>query len=235
MPKGEAIAAKPAARASGPDLEGAAVFIPKDVTLAQLPIVAQSCRGCGLFSHATQTVCGEGPRSSAIMFVGEQPGDQEDRQGRPFVGPAGRILATALEEAGIDRSRVYVTNAVKHFKFEERGKRRLHKRPNAAEIKACRPWLETEVGLVEPQAIVCLGVTAAQSVLGNKYRQTIERAAFVRHPWAPHVAWTIHPSAILRAREPEMRHIEQERFVADLAALREALSSSTAAKPGLQR
>ncbi|HEX4769457.1 MAG TPA: UdgX family uracil-DNA binding protein [Bryobacteraceae bacterium] len=206
-----------------PQLEGAALFIPKQVTLAQLSMVAQSCRGCDLYAHATQAVCGEGPQSSRIMFVGEQPGDQEDRQGRPFIGPAGRLLDAALDEAGIDRSHVYVTNAVKHFKFEERGKRRLHKRPRVAEIKACRPWLETEVHLVKPQAIVCLGVTAAQSILGSDYRHAIDRATFVPHPWAPHVAWTIHPSAILRVQDSTARRIEHDHFVADLKQLQNVI------------
>jgi len=206
-----------------PQVEGAALFIPKGLTLAQLPVVAQSCRGCDLYAHATQAVCGEGPKSSRIMFVGEQPGDREDLQGRPFVGPAGRVFNAALEEAGIDRSQVYVTNAVKHFKFEDRGKLRLHKRPRVSEIKACRPWLETEACLLQPEAIICLGATAAQSVLGNDYRHTIERASFVPHPWAPRVAWTIHPSAILRVQDAAARHIEHERFVADLKQFRKVV------------
>src|SRR6185312_3596128 len=148
-------------------------------------------------------------------FVGEQPGDEEDRRGRPFVGPAGRLLDRALEEAGIDRSEVYVTNAVKHFKFEERGKRRIHKKPTASETKACRPWLEAELAIVRPQVLVCLGATAAQSVFGPAYRVTKERGQFVRHEWADQATSTVHPSAILRAPD-DQRDSEYRRFVEDL-------------------
>jgi DNA polymerase len=154
------------------------------------------------------------------VFIGEQPGDEEDRAGRPFVGPAGRLFDRALTDAGIDRAAVYVTNAVKHFKFEERGKRRLHKKPNAAEVRSCRPWLEAEIGLIRPRIIVCLGATAAQSVFGAVYRVTQERGRFAAHPWAPHATSTIHPSAILRAPDAEERHAEYERFVADLKKIR---------------
>lgn len=149
------------------------------------------------------------------MLIGEQPGDVEDRQGHPFVGPSGKLLDRALNDAGIDRSRVYVTNAVKHFKFEERGKRRLHKKPNGVEIRACRPWLEAEVHLIQPRIIVCLGATAAQTIFGASYRLTRERGKFAANSWAPHVTSTVHPSAVLRAPD-EQRHAEYERFVADL-------------------
>jgi len=184
----------------------------------------QGCRGCDLYRYATQAVLGEGPQSSAIVLIGEQPGDEEDRRGRPFVGPAGRLLDRALEEAGIDRSTVYVTNAVKHFKFEERGKHRLHKKPKSSEIQACRPWLEAELAVIRPKIVVCLGATAAQSVFGPDYRVTKERGQFVTHPWAPQATSTIHPSAILRAPD-EQRHLEYQRFVDDLKKVRAAARS----------
>jgi uracil-DNA glycosylase family protein len=158
-----------------------AEFLPARKTLPQLREAVQGCRGCDLYRHATQAVAGEGPPAATIVFIGEQPGDEEDRQGRPFVGPAGRLLDRALQDAGIDRADVYVTNAVKHFKFEERGKRRIHKKPSAAESKACRPWLEAEVTAIRPKILVCLGATAAQSVFGPEYRVTKERGQFVTH------------------------------------------------------
>jgi uracil-DNA glycosylase family protein len=169
-------------------------------------------------------VFGEGPRSARIVLVGEQPGDEEDRQGHPFVGPAGKLLNRALEEAGIQRSEVYVTNAVKHFKFEERGKRRIHKKPLVSEVKACHPWLEAEISLLKPEVIVCLGATAAQALLGPKFRLTKERGKVVTHPWGPHVTATIHPSAVLRAPDAEQRHEEYRKFVDDLKGVRNALS-----------
>jgi DNA polymerase len=195
---------------------GAAEFIPDRKTLPVLREAVQDCRGCGLYRDATQAVFGEGPQSSSIVFIGEQPGDDEDRLGHPFIGPAGRLFDRALKEAGIDRSDVYITNAVKHFKFEERGKRRIHKKPAASEVRACRPWLEAEIALVRPKIIVCLGATAAQAVFGADYRVTKERGQFVEHPWAPRATSTIHPSAILRAPDEEQRQIEYQRFVADL-------------------
>lgn len=194
----------------------AAEYIPEHLTPRALREAVQSCRGCDLYAHATQAVFGEGPNSAEIVFVGEQPGDEEDRQGHPFVGPSGKLLDRALVDAGIDRSLVYVTNAVKHFKFEERGKRRLHKKPNAMEIRACRPWLEAEVNLIQPKILVCSGATAAQSIFGSTYRLTKERGQFVQNSWAPHVTSTVHPSAILRAPDEEQRHIEYEKFVDDL-------------------
>ena len=157
-------------------------------------------------------------------MVGEQPGDEEDRQGHPFVGPAGKLLNKALEEAGIQRSEVYVTNAVKHFKFEERGKRRLHKKPSMSEIKACKPWLEAEMSLIKPEVIVCLGATAAQALLGAKYRLTKERGKFVEHRLAPHVTATIHPSAVLRAPDAEQRHEKYRKLVDDLKGVRNLLA-----------
>jgi uracil-DNA glycosylase family protein len=195
---------------------GAAKYIPEHLTLRTLRDAVQTCRGCELYVHATQAVSGEGPKSTEIVFIGEQPGDEEDRQGHPFVGPSGKMLDKALAEAAIDRSRVYVTNAVKHFKFEARGKRRLHKKPNGLEIRACRPWLEAEIHLIAPEIIVCLGATAAQSIFGSAYRLTKERGLFVRNSWAPYVTSTVHPSAILRAPDQEQRHIEYEKFVRDL-------------------
>ena len=194
----------------------AAPFVPQHPTLLVLRQAVQECRGCDLYRYATQAVFGEGPRSARIAMIGEQPGDEEDRQGHPFVGPAGKLLNKALEEAGIDRSTVYVTNAVKHFKFEERGKRRLHKKPSMTEIKACKPWLEAEMSLLKPEVIVCLGATATQAVLGPKYRLTQERGKFIEHPWAAHVTATIHPSAVLRAPDSDQRHEEYRKFVADL-------------------
>jgi uracil-DNA glycosylase len=195
---------------------GAADFIPEQPTACQLRQAVQTCRGCDLYARATQAVFGEGPNSAQIVLIGEQPGDEEDRQGRPFVGPAGKLLDRALAEAGIDRSLVYVTNAVKHFKFEERGKRRLHKKPSGVEIRACRPWLEAEINLIQPQIIVCLGATAAQSIFGGTYRLSKERGQFVGNSWAPYVTSTVHPSAILRAPYEGQRHIAYQQFVGDL-------------------
>ena len=199
-------------------------YLPEQPTMSSLQKAVQGCRGCDLYARATQAVFGEGPASSQIVLIGEQPGDEEDRQGRPFVGPAGKLLGRALEEAEIDRSTVYVTNAVKHFKFEERGKRRLHKKPSGPEIKACRPWLESEISLLHPQIIVCLGATAAQSVFGSEYRLTKERGRFVEHPWAPYATSTVHPSAILRAPD-ESRHDEYRKLVVDLKKVHDLLNT----------
>src|SRR5918912_3593109 len=183
----------------------AADFIPPRPTLAKLREAAAECRGCDLWAVGTQTVFGEGPRNAAVMFVGEQPGDQEDRAGVPFVGPAGRLLDAALEQAGIDRREVYVTNAVKHFKWErgEKGKRRIHKKPNDMEIRACHPWLEQEIALVRPRVIICLGATAAQSLLGKQFRVTKDRGKRIESPLAANVLATIHPSSILRPPDAE--------------------------------
>ena len=194
----------------------AADFLPPERTLEALRDAAASCRGCDLYKNATQTVFGEGTTGAELVLVGEQPGDQEDRKGRPFVGPAGKLLDRALEEAGIDRTKVYVTNVVKHFKWTPRGKRRIHKRPSAEEISACRPWLEKELELVKPKVLVALGATAAQALLGRQFRLTQHRGEFVESDLAPWVTATIHPSAILRASDDQSRHEEMAAFVADL-------------------
>ncbi|HEY4084459.1 MAG TPA: UdgX family uracil-DNA binding protein [Bryobacteraceae bacterium] len=198
----------------------AADYLPERHTLPVLREVVQRCRGCDLYKYATQAVFGEGPKSSSILFIGEQPGDEEDKAGHPFVGPSGRLFNRALEEAGIDRTEVFVTNAVKHFKFEERGKRRLHKKPSAGETNACRPWLEAEIEVVKPEVLVALGATAAQSVFGRAYRVTQERGKFVEHIWAKHATSTVHPSSILRAPDEDQRHMEYQRFVEDLIKVR---------------
>ncbi len=177
---------------------------------------AAHCRACDLWERATQTVFGEGGAHSKVMLVGEQPGNEEDRSGHPFVGPAGRLLDRALEEAGIRRSDAFVTNVVKHFKWEPRGKRRIHAKPNAVEIAACRPWLDAELELVKPRALVCLGATAAQALLGRQFRVTRDRGKFVESPLAPYVMATVHPSSILRAPTSEARHEEMAGFIDDL-------------------
>lgn len=190
---------------------------PAAKTLLALAAQARRCRACPLWKGATQTVFGEGSATARILLVGEAPGDEEDRQGRPFVGPAGRLLNQALEEVGIDRDDVYVTNVVKHFKWEERGKRRLHKRPANGEIAACRPWLNAELKLVQPQVIVCLGATAAQALLGRQFRVSRERGQWIESPLAPWVMATVHPSSILRAPSDAERRSALRQFTNDLA------------------
>ncbi|MGH9715539.1 MAG: UdgX family uracil-DNA binding protein [Candidatus Acidiferrales bacterium] len=185
-------------------------------TLKDLAKIAQDCKACDLWERATRTVFGEGAPNSKVMFVGEVPGDREDREGRPFVGPAGNLLDKALVEAGIDRRKVYVTNTVKHFNWEERGKRRIHKKPKASELAACRPWLRAEIARLKPEVIVCLGATAAQALLGKDFRVTEHRGEFVRSALAPRVAATVHPSSILRAPDEAARHEGMKRFVEDL-------------------
>ena len=185
-------------------------------SLTSVREAAKSCRACHLYEHATQTVFGEGPARAQVMMVGEQPGDAEDLAGRPFVGPAGKLLDRALAEAGLDRKRVYLTNVVKHFKFEPRGKRRIHAKPNSAEIAACRPWLDTEIALVKPRVLVCLGATAAQALLGRAFKVSAHRGTFVSSPLAPRVTATVHPSSILRAPDDTSRRAEMQRFVRDL-------------------
>ena len=203
----------------------AADFIPPDPTLPKLQTAAAECRGCHLWTVGTQTVFGEGPRAATVMFVGEQPGDQEDRQGRPFVGPSGELLDAALEEARIDRSEVYVTNTVKHFKWERgTGKRRIHKKPNDSEIRACRPWLEAEIALVKPHVIVALGATAAQARLGKQFRVTQDRGKPIESPWAEAVIATVHPSSVLRAPDPESRERAEREFMEDVKKVAEYLS-----------
>ena len=198
-------------------------FIPPNPTIPRLWQAAQGCRACDLYKLGTQAVLGEGPRQAAILLIGEQPGDQEDLAGRPFVGPAGRVLDEALAEVGIPRKEVFVTNAVKHFKWEPRGKRRIHQKPTLGEVKACRPWLETEFAIVQPQGIVCLGATAAQFVLGRDFRITRDRGKV--HPRGD-TAWIIatwHPSAILRAPKPEDRQELREELIHDLTLARSRL------------
>ncbi|MFL6353489.1 MAG: UdgX family uracil-DNA binding protein [Bryobacteraceae bacterium] len=195
----------------------AAEWVPATHDLSRLRTAAPDCRGCELYQRATQVVFGEGPQNAKVVMVGEQPGDEEDQKGRPFVGPSGRLLSKAMSEAGLDREQIYVTNAVKHFKFIERGKRRLHAKPNGSEISACRPWLEAELGVIEPAIVVCLGATAAQSLMGPAFRITKERGTFFPHPWAKQLVATVHPSAILRA--PERYEQEYELFVRDLRSI----------------
>jgi DNA polymerase len=194
-------------------------------TLASLREDAARCRACPLWRHATQTVFGEGPAKAELLFVGEQPGDVEDKEGRPFVGPAGRVFDEALAEAGIEREKVYVTNAVKHFKWKARGKRRIHQKPNAAEIAACRPWLDAELEVVSPSVLVALGATAAQALLGRGFRVTQQRGVPVESDLAPNVVATVHPSSILRAPDEAARTEAYAVFVADLKAAARLLSS----------
>jgi uracil-DNA glycosylase len=201
----------------GPAPGTAAPRLPERPSLPALRAAARGCKACDLWRTATQTVFGEGAAPAGVMLVGEQPGDQEDLQGRPFVGPAGRLLDRALEAAGIDRTRVYVTNVVKHFKWEPRGKRRIHAKPNAAEIAACRPWLESEIAVVKPRIVVCLGATAAQALLGKSFKVTRQRGEFVPTDFGALATATVHPSSILRAPDETTRHAEMERFVEDLA------------------
>jgi DNA polymerase len=204
-------------------VETAAVYVPERPTLPRLREAAAGCRACPLWERGTQTVFGEGSGHAELMFVGEQPGDQEDRAGRPFVGPAGRVLDEGLEAAGIDRGIAYVTNAVKHFKWEPRGKRRIHAKPNWSEMTACRPWLEAELEVVSPRVLVCLGATAAQSLLGRQFRVTQHRGEFVDSDLAEYVTATIHPSAILRQRDDEARRKEFAAFTEDLKAVAKVL------------
>jgi uracil-DNA glycosylase family protein len=206
---------RPGAREPRPG-EPVPSLLPDRPSLGAVRTIAAGCKACNLYARGTQTVFGEGPRRAALMLVGEQPGDAEDQAGHPFVGPAGRLLDRALEEAGIDRRLVYVTNVVKHFKWEPRGKRRIHAKPNAAEIAACRPWLDVEIALVQPQVLVCLGSTAAQALLGRAFRVSKQRGELVPSPLAPVVTATVHPSAILRAPDDEARREEMLRFVHDL-------------------
>lgn len=204
-------------------ISSAVDLIPRQLSLPSLKPAAADCKACDLWKKGTQTVFGEGPRRAKILFVGEQPGNEEDLTGKPFVGPAGRLFDGALEEAGIDRKQTYVTNVVKHFKWEPRGKRRIHKKPNAQEINACRPWLEAEIALMKPQVIVALGATAAQALLGAQFRVTKQRGEFLESTLAPYVMATVHPSSILRAPDDETRRVEYRRFVDDLKKLSDKL------------
>jgi DNA polymerase len=198
-------------------------LIPEQLTLPSLKAAAANCKACDLWEKGTQTVFGEGRRRATVLFVGEQPGNEEDLTGKPFVGPAGRLLDEALAEAGIDRKQTYVTNVVKHFKWEPRGKRRIHKKPNAQEINACRPWLEAEIALIKPRVLVALGATAAQALLGAQFRVTKQRGEFLKSTLAPYVMATVHPSSILRAPDDETRRLEYRQFVNDLKKLSEML------------
>jgi uracil-DNA glycosylase family protein len=198
---------------------------PTQISLTRVRDDAKGCRACDLYKHATQTVFGEGPARATLMLIGEQPGDAEDLSGHPFVGPAGKLLDRALADAGIDRATVYLTNVVKHFKLEPRGKRRIHKKPRASEIGACRPWLDSEIALVKPQVIVCLGATAAQALFGSAFKVTKQRGVLVASPLAPRVLATVHPSSILRAPDEPSRRREMKQFTDDLRAAARALSS----------
>lgn len=203
-------------------------LIPNTSTLSSLREAAADCKACDLWENATQTVFGEGKRRAKVLFIGEQPGNDEDLQGRPFVGPAGRLLDQALEEAGIDRRQTYVTNVVKHFKWEPRGKRRIHKKPNSTEIEACRPWLEAEIAAVKPRVIVCLGATAAQTLLGKGFRVSQQRGQAIPSPLAHTVIATVHPSSILRAPDEQSRRSEMQLFIDDLKRVADALLSDEA-------
>ena len=204
------------------DADGAARYLPKVLTLPKLRLASLGCHGCPLWKNGTQTVFGEGAVGARIFFIGEQPGHEEDLSGRPFVGPAGRLLDRALDDAGIDRDDAYVTNVVKHFKWEPKGSRRLHKKPNAREIGACLPWLESEIALVKPEVLVCLGATAAQALLGKDFKVSTRRGEIVPSRFAPPAVATVHPSSILRLpkdadRDAELAHfVEDLRFVASL-------------------
>ena len=197
-------------------VDSAARLIPERPTLDSARRAAAGCQACELWRTGTQTVFGEGEVEAEVMLVGEQPGDQEDLAGRPFVGPAGAVLDRALDDVGIDRTKVYVTNVVKHFKWQPRGKRRIHAKPNWSEMAACRPWLDTEISLVEPRVLVCLGATAAQALLGRDFRVTRQRGELVESPLAPHVLATVHPSSILRAPDDAARQEQMRDFVEDL-------------------
>ena len=202
-------------------------YLPEHRTLTGLRQAAEGCRGCPLFERATQTVFGNGPAGAPLMLVGEQPGNEEDREGRAFVGPAGKLLDRALAEAGVAREQAYVTNVVKHFKWVPSGRRRLHQKPNAKEIGACLPWLEAELELIRRRILVCLGATAAQALLGRAFRVTTQRGTFVESELAPYVTATVHPSSILRARTEEERHEQMSGFVADLKKVAAVLAAES--------
>jgi len=202
----------------------AEAFMPEKISLPTLTEAAAGCRGCDLYKRGTQTVFGEGPRTARVMFVGEQPGDQEDKAGHPFVGPAGNLLNSMLEKVGIDRLEVYVTNAVKHFKWEPRGKRRIHSKPSARQVTACKPWLKAEVEVVKPDVIVALGATAAQAMLGNNFKVTQGRGKPIDDStWAPCVIATVHPSSLLRAPDEAARHEAFRLFERDLKVVKEQM------------
>jgi uracil-DNA glycosylase len=207
----------------------AADFMPPTRTLSAMREAAAGCRGCELYKRGTQTVFGAGPRRARVMLVGEQPGNDEDLAGEPFVGPAGKVLDRALETAGVDRADTYVTNVVKHFKWEPKGKRRIHAKPNAVEITACLPWLQAELDIVKPTVLVCLGATAAQALLGRQFKVTQHRGEWVKSPLADGVTATVHPSSILRAPDEAARHEAMQHFAADLGKIPAFLSRHRAA------
>lgn len=221
-------------KAREPEGRSAAPFVPDTRSLRVLADAAQGCRGCDLYKYATQAVFGEGPRSAAIVIVGEIPGDQEDRTGHVFVGPAGRMLDKALTEVGIPRSRVYVTNAVKHFKFTQRGKRRLHNKPSPSEVRACRPWLVAELGIIKPRMLVALGATAAKSLFGSTFSVMKERGKPFESEWAPWSMATVHPSSLLRAPTSEDRDHAWADFLADCKVIGREFASARR-KSGLRR
>ena len=201
-------------------------LIDPEASLEDLSHAVQRCRGCDLWEHATQAVLGEGAPNAEVMFVGEEPGNREDLEGRPFVGPAGKLLDEALAQAGIARTHIYITNIVKHFKSVPRGKLRIHKKPNADEIAACRPWLEAEIERVRPKVIVCLGATAAQALISRDFRVSIQRGEMMKSTLAPLITATVHPSSILRAPDDESRHADMLRFVDDLKEIARQLPPS---------
>jgi DNA polymerase len=212
-------------------IDSSASIAPALKTIATLRTAARDCKGCDLWKTGTQTVFGEGPSKAQIMFVGEQPRDQEDRLGHPFVGPAGKLLDRALEEAGVDHSKVYLTNVVKHFKWVAavRGKKRIHKKPRYSEINACRPWLEAELRVVKPHILVCLGSTAAQALLGRNFSDTRQRGQLIPSPLAPFMMATVHPSSILRAPDENARHQQMQAFINDLKIVAELARKAEAA------
>ncbi|MBI1895637.1 MAG: UdgX family uracil-DNA binding protein [Acidobacteria bacterium] len=212
-----------------PALSTAAALIPEKAAFQQIREIAAGCQACDLYRNATQTVFGEGKLRARVMFVGEQPGHEEDLAGKPFVGPAGRLLDKALDRAGVSRDLVYVTNVVKHFKWEPRGKRRIHAKPNAGQIQACMPWLQAELRFVKPDAVVCLGATAAQALLGRSFRVTQQRGKWIESQWSAKTMATVHPSAILRAPDEETRRREMQRFIDDLTKIRDVLETPQAA------
>lgn len=212
------------ANGTSDEMETAEAYFPEHLSLAGVRRAAANCRACGLWKLGSQTVFGEGLRRSRFMLVGEMPGDREDREGRPFVGPAGRVLDRSLDEAGIARDETYITNVVKHFKWERQGGRRLHKTPNAREVKSCLPWLEAEIELVEPHVLMLLGATAARRLLGRDFRVTKQRGEFVESELAPHVTATVHPSSILRSRTDEERREGRRRFIEELKTVERVLN-----------
>ncbi|HEV8436927.1 MAG TPA: UdgX family uracil-DNA binding protein [Methylomirabilota bacterium] len=210
--------------------DSAASFLPDQRTLTSLREAAAGCKGCELYKRGTQTVFGEGRRTAPMMMVGEQPGNDEDLAGRPFVGPAGRLLDHALTEAGLDRGDIYITNIVKHFKWKPQGKRRIHDKPNASEVEACRPWFQAELELIKPDVLVCLGATAAQAVLGRQFRISAQRGQFVPSPLAPRVFATVHPSSLLRIEDDETRHEETQRLIEEMKLVARAVQSADSSR-----